>query len=83
MNNINDVQRSKREPKRAPVALGANEVLPLLAAVLNKLNALGVRCSAYADEAKRALVIEIEGATTEMTEEGKTRFVMRPPAGEG
>jgi Flp pilus assembly protein CpaB len=52
-------------------------VLPLLAAVLNKLQLLGVPCEVRADDAAQSLVIVVHGATVEPTPEGRRRLVMR------
>lgn len=77
MTNINRTQTDKPGQSSAPGAHGANNVLPLFAAVLNKLQSLGVRCEVRADDGRRSLIIEVIGATTERTTEGRTRFVMR------
>jgi hypothetical protein len=71
-----------------PAGHEANSVLPLIAAVLNKLQSLGVRCEARPDEARRSLIIEVFGATLEQTDQGRKRFIVRAqtsatPEGEG
>lgn len=76
-NNINKTPRSKAGHDNEQSGHAANSVLPLFAAVLNKLQAMGVQCEARASEAGQSLIIEVSGATVQATDEGRIRFVMR------
>lgn len=77
------MQKGKAGQSTERVAHEADSVLPLFAAVLNKLQQMGVMCEARPDEAGQSLIIEVKGATLEQTEQGRIRFAMRKEKANG
>lgn len=82
MQDTNRTQPNKPAQNGAPGNSGAADgVLPLFAAVLNKLQQLGIECAASNDDTTGALVIRVNGAQVETTAGNKKRFSMRQVQG--
>lgn len=79
MRNISRTQQSK--PGQSSTHNNnaeADGVLPLFGAVLNKLQQLGIQCTAVNDDGAGSLVITVIGARVDLTPDQKKRFSMRP-----
>jgi hypothetical protein len=78
MRNISRTQQGKLGQSDMPNNNAeANGVLPLFGAVLNKLQQLGIQCTAVNDDGAGALVITVHGARVDVTPDQKKRFTMR------